>query len=413
MAPPVNRKILIGAVALLGLSACTGASKSATSKGRVNALASGSSIPRVTAQRAKSLDNGFVALLEKHEVQTAGVAVIKNGRLQWTGYYGEQSAGVPASARTQFDIASVTKTVSAETVLRLASEGAPDLDEPMATHWRDQDLVDEPLAEALTPRTALSHSTGLPNGRFLADDGSGYDPSLPLRIGFQPGTSFRYSGEGLEYVARFVQAKLGADFEQLVKDEVFEPAGMSGVSFSRREANFPNIVHAVDAQGEFPGHYCRPGGFMCRAEGFWSAADDMRVTVPDHAKFLIGAMNGEGLSPKVLAARNTVQIEKWNEPDSILVRCDEVSATQCPKKQGYGLGWEVADYGDHQLLAHGGSDFSEVAITYFYTDTKDGIIILLNAPNASATAMMADAIELVHPGSPIAPHYRFWNRQQS
>lgn len=370
--------------------------------------ASDQRIPSVSETRAAEYDATFPKMLEKHGVITAGVGVIKSGELVWTGYYGEQSPGVPASADTQFDVASITKTVAAETLLRLAEQGRIDLDESMAAYWLEDDIAEDPHASSITPRMALNHSIGFPNWRFLDENNDfRFNPELPLRFLFEPGTSYTYSGEGFDYVARFAENKLETDFERLVIETVFEPIGMTNVSFSRREANFPNIARAVDEDGVFHGHYCRPGGW-CRSEGEWSAADDMRVTIPDHARFLIAVMNGDGYGPEMISDRNRVQVEKWNAPESILVLCEHVPAEQCPKLQGYGLGWEVADYGDYQLVSHGGSDWSEVAIAYFYTDTKDGILIFLNAPNAHALNMMSEAIELVHPGSPIPPHYEQW-----
>lgn len=397
----VQAGILAASLLLLGCQASETESNNATEQREQR-------IPSVSETRAALYDTTFPELLEKHGVVTAGVGVIKGGELVWTGYYGEQSPGVPASADTQFDVASITKTVAAETILRLAEQGRIDLDESMALHWLEDDIAADPRASSIIPRMALNHSIGFPNWRFLDENNdSRFNPGLPLRFLFEPGTSYTYSGEGFEYVARFAENKLETDFERLVIETVFEPIGMTGVSFSRREANFPNIARAVDEDGVFHGHYCRPGG-MCRSEGEWSAADDMRVTVPDHAKFLIAVMNGDGYGTEMVNDRNRVQVEKWSVPESILVLCEHVPAEQCPKQQGYGLGWEVADYGDYKLVSHGGSDWSEVAIAYFYTDTNDGILIFLNAPNAHAMNMMPEAIELVHPGSPIPPHYQQW-----
>ena len=400
------RLFLLPGVLVLGTAGCGGTK--AESPDRVER------IPAPGADRVAVYDRTFPEFLERHEVLTAGVGVIKNGELVWAGYYGEQSPGVPASENTQFDVASITKTITAETILRLADKGLLSLDEPMASYWMDDDIAGDPRAQAITARMALSHSTGFPNWRFLDESAGGrFNPSIPLRFLFDPGTAYQYSGEGLEYVARYAESKLDIGFEDLVIREVFEPGEMVGVSLSRREANFPNIVQAIDAEGNFNGHYCRPGGGMCREEGEWSAADDMRITIRDHAKFLVSVMNGEGYSGAMVADRNEVQTEKTATPGSILVMCEQLADSDCPIVQGYGLGWEVADYGDHQLLGHGGSDFSEVAVAYFYTDTKEGVLIFLNAPNDRAHRMMPEAIELVHPGSPITPHYAYWAEQMA
>lgn len=362
------------------------------------------SIPAVTTERAETIEQMVPRLMHEHGVITAGIGVIKDGQLVWTGYYGEQSPGVPASAETRFNIASITKTVTAETILRLVEAGKLTLDEPMSDYWLDPDIADNEYRDRLTARIALNHTTGFPNWRFLSDIDGQFDISLPLRFKVEPGSSYTYSGEGLEYVARYAQHKLGKGFESLVNDYVYQPLGMNSASFSVNAADFKYLARAEDADGKFHGHYCRPSGY-CRTEGEWSAADDMNVTIVDHAKFLIAVMNSEGYGDTLTDERNRIYIEKSNVPQSILVLCEQLTPEQCPQKQGYGLGWEVADYGDYQLLSHGGSDWSEVALAYFYNNTRDGLIIFLNGPNTQAGRMMPHAIELMHPASPIRPHY--------
>ncbi len=366
---------------------------------------SGPGIPAMTPERSAGLNRAFPLLLEEYGVVTAGIGILRGGELEWAGYFGEQRPGVPATESTQFNVASVTKTVTAEAVLRLVAAGRISLDEPMSAYWTDPDLVGDPRATRITPRMALTHSTGLPNWRYLNDNDGSYEGDLPLRFLFEPGTSYSYSGEGLQYVARFVEKKLDVGFEDVVKEYVFEPIGMEQASFSRRSANFPNIVRPQDADGVFPGDYCSPWG-DCVEEGEWSAAGGLRVTVPDYAAFLGAVMNREGDDEALGDERDRIQVEQWNRPNSILVRCEHLTEEPCPESQGHGLGWQVVDYGDHKILAHRGSDWSEVALTYFYTDSGDGIIIFLNAPNERAMAMMPEAVELVHPGSPIGTHYR-------
>jgi len=355
-------------------------------------------IPSVTPERAEELTEQFSELLIEHGVLTAGVGIIKDGKLIWTGYFGEQSPGVPASKHTQFDVASTTKTITAETILRLVQAKKLSLDEPMSAYWVDPDLTEDSRHRQLTPRMALNHTTGFANWRF-------FSPDNKLKLQNNPGLVYGYSGEGFEYLARFASNKLKQDFEKLVKTYVFDPIRVTGVSLSRREANFENIVRAVDENGQFHGHYCRPQSGWCRKEGEFSAADDLRITVEDYAKFLIAVMNSTGYDNAIATDRNNVQVDQSNVPESLLVYCQYLPTQKCPIKQGYGLGWRVADYADYKLISHGGSDWSEAAITYFYNTTRDGVIIFLNAPNSRAITLMPHAIELIDPGSAVTPHY--------
>ena len=355
-------------------------------------------IDPVSAERVAQLDRSFSALTAEHGLMTVGAAVIKNGTVAWTGYYGEQAPGVPASRETMFNVASITKTVTAETVLRLVEDGKLSLDESMAPYWVDPDVADDPRHIGLTPRMTLHHSTGFLNWRFFA-------PDRILRFENDPGSTFGYSGEGFEYVMRYAERKLERDFESLVREYVFDPIGMRGVSLSVREAIFDRIARPVDENGTFHGYYCRPNGW-CRGEGDYSAADDMVVTVEDYARFMISAMRGDGLSAGLAADRNRVQMV-YGEYDA--VDCTTIPEHECPEAQGYGLGWEVFDYGGYKLVGHGGSDWSEVALGYFYTRSGDGLVIFLNAPNAVALGAMAGAIELLDADSPMIGLYRRWH----
>ncbi len=373
-----------------GLAACS------TDTGPLTDQALGVSPPSDPA----ALDRAFKRLIEQHQVVTAGVGVIDDGQLVWTGYYGKQSPGVPASQHTLFDVASITKTLAAETVLRLVETGEMSLDESMATHWVDPDLKDDPRHEALTPRMVLNHTTGFMNWRFFSSDNT-------LRLINDPGTTYGYSGEGFDYLMRFVEGKLGRDFESLMQATVFDPVGMQKVSFSVREANFPSKARPEDQDGRFYGYYCRPSGW-CRNEGDYSAADDLIVSVEDYAAFLISVMNADGYGGSMAAERNRVATDQSNVPESLPIPCKRVDTDQCPIRQGYGLGWEVVDYGEEKIILHGGSDWSEVALAYFYQQSRDGVIIFLNAPNIRALGAMPAAIELVDPDSPLSEHYRAW-----
>ncbi|MDH5824995.1 serine hydrolase [Luteimonas sp. RD2P54] len=349
---------------------------------------------------AAALDAAFAALVRRNAINTAGVAVIRDGRVAWTGYYGEQSPGVPASETTLFNVASITKVFTAETVLRLADAGLLPLDEPMAAHWVDPDIADDPRHGLLTPRMALSHTTGFPNWRFLTPDGK-------LAFQHEPGTAYGYSGEGYEYVARYAANRLGTDFGELVSEHLLAPLGIADAAYVIRKDSFDRLAQARDAEGRFHGHYCRPNGW-CREPGSYSAADDMAITVVDLARFLVAAGDGEGYGASMRAERERVHVALG---DQAVVDCAEAAPEACPREQGYGLGWQVLDYGDDTLLSHGGSDWSELALAYIHTRSGDGVVILFNAPGRHGLAAMPEALALVDPDSPLRGKYERWHRR--
>lgn len=355
------------------------------------------------SKNTEALDSVIRELLSSHNIKTAGVGLIENGELAWAGYYGEQSPGVPASSKTQFDTGSITKVVSTETVLRLAFDGRLDLDEPMGSLWVDPDLDDDPRALQLTPRMVLTHTTGFPSRRNRTDNGK-------LQFLHDPGTTFGYSGEGFEYLMRFVEAKLGTSFPELVDAEILQPLRITGASFAYRKDNFENVALSVDNDtGEFRtdwGYHCSVISNACAEDGTYSTSHNMTMTVESLAKFAISVANADGYDSAMAADRNTVQSIK----DRPLYFCDQPGIDDCPAGQGYGLGWEVLNYGDTQLLAHGGHDYSVLTIVGINPKTKNGVIVLLNAPELPSLRVMPDILEILDPGTPLNQQYRGWLR---
>ena len=103
--------------------------------------------------------------------------------------------------------ASLSKAVFAVLVTKLVEQGAIDLDTPLqdvvdeplwknaGESWHENltDLRDDPRYRRITARTSLSHTTGMPNWRW-------FEPDHKLRIHFEPGTRYQYSGEGMVFL---------------------------------------------------------------------------------------------------------------------------------------------------------------------------------------------------------------------
>lgn len=336
-------------------------------------------------------------ILDKHRIVTAGLGLLVDGRLAWALYHGDASPGVPANATTRFNVASITKTVTAETALRLFDAGELDLDEPLAAYWVDPDIAGDPRLQSLTARTVLTHTTGFPNWRFFRSDGK-------LAFARAPGEAYGYSGEGFEYLARAISNKLQRPFPQVVRELVFEPAGMQHAVMEIRRDGLRDVAIPIDDEGATHRMWCRPNGW-CREEGSYSAADDMLVTVPDYARFLAMVARDESGNAGTPFARGSALVDTG---DDAVVDCEDSTTIDCPRAQGYGLGFQIIEYDAMRILGHGGNDWAEVALGYLRLPTRDGLIIFLNAPNRRGLEAMPELVELLDPASPFPGQYRRW-----
>lgn len=346
---------------------------------------------------APAVEQELRNVLDRHRIVTAGLGLLVEGKLAWALYHGDASPGVPASAATRFNVASITKTVTAETALRLVEAGELDLDEPLAAYWIDPDIAGDPRLQSLTARTVLNHTTGFPNWRFFRSDGK-------LAFARAPGEAYGYSGEGFEYLARAISNKLQRPFPQVVQEMVFGPAGMRHAVMEVRRDGLDDVAIPLDDAGTAYRMWCRPKG-GCREEGGYSAADDMLVTVPDYARFLAMVARDESGNAGTPFAHGGVLVDTG---DDAVVDCADGKTIDCPRAQGYGLGFQVIDYDGMRILGHGGNDWAEVALGYLRLPAREGLIVFLNAPNRRGLEAMPELVELLDPGSPFPGQYRRW-----
>ncbi|MFC5862494.1 serine hydrolase domain-containing protein [Acidicapsa dinghuensis] len=232
------------------------------------------------------------------------VAVIDHGKVAYVHAYGVRNAkGDPLQTDTVMYGASLTKTVFAYTVMRLVDEGkikldtpiADDLDKPLPSYGPDpaypdkygpyKDLADDPRWKKITPRMCLTHSTGFSNFYFL-------EPEQKLRIHFDPGTRFSYSGEGmilLQFVIEHGRKDqgLGLDVGDLTHAN-FARLGMTRTSLTWQEGKDSNEADGWNDKGEPQSHSKRS---KVRVAG------SMNTTISDMSKFTAALVRGDGLTP--------------------------------------------------------------------------------------------------------------------
>ncbi|MES2130362.1 MAG: serine hydrolase domain-containing protein [Pseudomonadota bacterium] len=335
----------------------------------------------VFAASAGTLDQDIPALLAQHKIASVSFATIEHGKIGIVAAYGMQSAGVPATTQSLYNIASLTKPLTAETVLRAASAGKFTLDEPFAPTWTDPDLAGDPRSKLLTSRIALSHRTGFPNWR----DKQG------LRFMHDPGTTYGYSGEGFEYVARFAEKRLGQTLDVAGQDLVFGPAGMKSSTYIAQ----PWFAGRVAVPHDAAGKALKPT-MIERA----NAADLVYTTPRDYAAFMVDVLNDRGLSPAIAAERSRMQTDRHAEA------CQGKVAAACPREIGFGLGWEIYKFDSGTIMMHTGRDEGVFTLAYLDRTSGDGAVIFTNS--ADGHKIMLPLLERLHAN---AEFYKFLSAQ--
>ena len=237
-------------------------------------------------------------LLKEQKAAGVGIAVIRDGRVIWTGYYGEQAPGIPVSEKTAFNTASVAKTITAETLSHLPRRDRFDLDEPIAGYVSPPDLQRDPRYKLLTPRLLMSHRAGLRNWPYEYADGK-------LAFDFDPGTRFSYSGAGVELAARYAEAKTGKALQTLAMEYVLSPLGIQEMSMGRIPSWAKDrLAVPMDNEGVF--RSVAELDASLAHDNANGAADDLIVTVPAYATLLSALIAHDWLPLKERDARETI-----------------------------------------------------------------------------------------------------------
>lgn len=320
------------------------------------ALAVAAAMPVQADDTRTRVDANAPRILARTGVPSVSVAQIRDGRITLVAAYGFQSDGVPATPATLYNIASMTKPITAEVVLRLAAKGRLDLDEPMDRTWLDPDIAADPRHGLLTARLALSHRAGFPNWRR--------ETGGKLTFLRPPGQAYGYSGEGYEYVAHFAVLRTDQDLERLAAIEVFAPAGMIETSYIAQPWFAGRIAAptASDGSALAPDVAARP-----------IASDEVYSTPRDYARFMIALMNDQGLTPTLARERRTIHLDRH---DAV---CEGGKARTCPSAVGPGLGWDVTLFGERTFMMHTGADRGEFTFGYFSPTTREGVVIFTNS----------------------------------
>lgn len=333
---------------------------------------------RATKDGRAEIDAHAAEWLKESGVPSVAVAYIRDRKVAWTRVYGEQSPGVAATEKTLYNVASLTKPITAETILRLASAGKLSLDESISQVWVDPDIKDDPYSKLLTPRLCLSHQTGFANWRRMTGG--------VLKIRWKPGTQTGYSGEGYNYVGAFAERKLARPFDALAQEMVLDPIGMKETSYT--------------AKAWYSGRLAAPHGVGTEkpidpVATKWNAADLLRTTIGDYARFVVSVMRSEGLTAAIAGERATMTRDMV-KPEDLQAACREAGeAGDCRVTAGMGLGWQVEAVNRVKILNHSGSDWGVNTFAMLVPSEGIGVVVFTNGENG--TQVIRKVVKALYP----------------
>ena len=288
---------------------------------------------------------------------------------------------LPMREDTIFEMASITKMFTATAVMLLVREGKLRLDDEYVQYFPDYPYP------GVTVRHLLTHTSGMPEDfdtedwvapilenehrippcgeilRFIRESGEALDCA--------PGERFEYTDVGYCLLANLVEKLAEVKFEDYLKKNVFEPAGMkdSGIFHTRRDGRpsdrFARNMVLEDGQYVPSDVSERTRGYVVGSDGL-NGCDYLYTTIFD-----------------MLAWDRALREEKvlTREEQKTMftpVRLNNGETFADEDGEGYGFGWAIVNDNEHGLIVSHSGGMPGLETWFEHFVDEDRALVILN-----------------------------------
>jgi len=220
---------------------------------------------------------------------------------------------IPITPETVFDIGSITKVFTAVAVMQLEEQGKLSTSDSITKYFSNV----PPDKTPITLHHLLTHTSGLEHDDFyslatpeirevLKDREKFIERILSFPLAFEPGSKRAYSNSGFSFLAAIVEKLSGQSYEQYLRENILQPAGMSNTGYVMRRWK-----NSLVARGYNDG----PTDFGYPWTGQWAGKiipwdllgnGGLLSTVDDMHRFVVTLRDGKLLDEKTKAKMLTV-----------------------------------------------------------------------------------------------------------
>jgi serine beta-lactamase-like protein LACTB len=362
------------ACSLLFLSSLTVmASPLLAQQGAVVSAAAPVGLPRAVTQR---IDAVVQTEMQRQGIPGMSVAVVKDGRYVWTQGYGlaDTMKNAPDTTATVYPWASISKTLTAISVMQLVKQGKMDLDAPIQKYVPTFPVKSSPI----TIRELLGHLGGIRhyqgnevfNTHHYATVTEGLSIFKNDPLVAEPGTAYHYSSYGYNLLGAAIEGASGMDYVTYVRRNILQPAGLAGIQLDDALKPLPAKVH----------EYGRINGILKEApptdNSYKLPSGDWCSTAGDLAQYGAAVLSGRLLDRGTLEQMWTAQKTRDGIP------------TQ------YGLGWELHTIAGQRVVAHTGGQPGLSTILFMLPERNVAVALMCNL-NGAALPKLASQIATV------------------
>ncbi len=331
-----------------------------------------------------SLEQRVRSAQREKRLASLAAAVLRDGELIWETAVGaaDVEAGLDTTTDTQYRIGSITKTFTAAAIMQLRDAGKLDLEDTLERH------VDG-AAHTPTIRRLLSHASGLQREtqddswlslRFAQPDEL-LETLAQAELVLPSGARFHYSNLAFALLGIVVERVSGMPYQDYVRERLFEPVGLTRVSFEPEEPAAKGYLAQPYADGVWETIGVETGAWASAGQLWGTAADISRwgAFLADPDESVLAASSAEEMRTVQAIADH----ERW--------------------LSGYGLGLGLTRDGDRILAGHGGSMPGFIAQLVFSAKDKVVVALLTNESEADIGELGVALLGTTVDEWPVAP----------
>jgi CubicO group peptidase (beta-lactamase class C family) len=362
---------------------------------RLSALAS--AIPEI--------DRLMADFAARSKVPGIAYGIIVDGKVIHIGTAGLRDvvARAPVDTSTVFRIASMTKSFTALSILKLRDEGKLSLDDPAERYVPELASLAYPTSDSpkITVRLLLSHSAGFPEDNPWGDQqlaATNEELSRMIRRGIpfstSPGTGYEYSNFGFAILGRIVANVSAMPYPRYVREQILLPLGMTSTTLESGQVPASRLAHGYRRQdGQWLEEQQLPDGAFGSMGGMLTSVADLGRWVA----FMLDAWpprDGTERGPvRRASVREMQQVARFNGATAVR---DTANGAIALSAGGYGFGLGVRETCLFpSIVAHSGGLPGFGSIMRWLPDYGVGIVALGNLTYTSWGGPTTQALEVL------------------
>jgi len=325
------------------------------------------------------------------EIAGAVTLLAREGKIvHWEAVgWADLDAKIPMQKDSLFQIASMTKPITATGLMILVDRGKVHLDDPVAKYlpeFAEIKVNGKPLEKPLLVSHLLTHTSGLTGSQRTETTLAETVAKLARGgLSFQPGERWAYS-PGLTVCGRIIEVVSGQSYDEFLRREIFQPLRMKDTTFVPTADQRSRLARAYQRTPE--GKLVPGGGAIWLIEDAGVRAPNpsggLYSTAADLVRFYQMILNGGELEgTRILSSEAVARMTR--------VQTGELVTGFTPGN-GWGLGWCVVrqPQGVTRMLSPGTFGHGGAFGTQGWIDPQRKMIFILlvqrtNFPNSDAS----------------------------